>query len=511
MSPVLDRIFVSEDREPHPKHGRRRTAWFGSRADRAPTISAGAIGACLFVYIAIRAATMAFTADESLSYVWHARAELLDLLFYRVAYAPSNNHLLNSLLMRLTGMVFGESEFSLRSPNVLAGAVYLSVSLLFARMASGPARLMLFLAVVANPFLLDWFSLARGYGLGLASILLSMYAAVRAIQSSEYDLRLLWLSAASSLVAMLSMIPFVDYFLALLSTVSIVALYRWRAHALSGRRLVATIIPFVTVGIVYTCAMAGNIISLQNRGEFYYGGTRDYWNDTVQSLVTASFYGKQVPDYVRSGISLAIVAVLCLATISLIVSIVKNTFNEHVLLFVSWGVTTTLAIGTIAQHVFLGTKYLIDRTACLFIPLLALLLLALIVEHQSMPVRTLATLLAVAWAAAGLVQTASSVNFSYPLYVTYDAATPAMLADLSAIVDDEHLNTTRLRVGPGLTWTTNFYRVTRHLDWLDPVEEIKPGETADFYFYGPRDGRLFPNDQRVVRVYTVNGNRLAIP
>jgi len=75
-------------------------------------------GACAFLWIVARACVQSLTIDESdtfLAYV--VRANLSDW------EASSNNHVLNSLLMRLFVMVFGASPFTIRLPALIGAAV----------------------------------------------------------------------------------------------------------------------------------------------------------------------------------------------------------------------------------------------------------------------------------------------------------------------------------------------------------------------------------------------------
>src|SRR6266700_2950224 len=75
----------------------------------------------MWAYIAVRAARLAFTADESISY---------GFLHGQTALAGSaNNQWLNTWLMRVAQALFGQSPWALRLPNVLAFGIYGAASL----------------------------------------------------------------------------------------------------------------------------------------------------------------------------------------------------------------------------------------------------------------------------------------------------------------------------------------------------------------------------------------------
>lgn len=126
----------------------------------------------LFIYVVIRANNLSFTHDESLSYA---------ILFDNpMAIQTANNHILNTLFMWLSSLFFGNSEIALRLPNILSFGLYLYASFVIFKetknawlMALGSCLILL------NPFLIDYFSLARGYGISLGCMMLSLYFFLR--------------------------------------------------------------------------------------------------------------------------------------------------------------------------------------------------------------------------------------------------------------------------------------------------------------------------------------------
>lgn len=81
----------------------------------------------------------------------------------------SNNHLLNSLLMRWSTATFGLSELTVGLPALIGGILYV-VSCFFlsgfvARTTT--VRVILQACLVLNPFLSDYYVAARGYGLAI--------------------------------------------------------------------------------------------------------------------------------------------------------------------------------------------------------------------------------------------------------------------------------------------------------------------------------------------------------
>src|ERR1051326_3454816 len=126
----------------------------------------------LFAYIVARVCMLSFTHDEAFTYLHYVRCswETINHLTY------TNNHLLNTWLMKFCNNLFGNSEFSLRLPNVLSYILFLHFSRKLLLVVTD-ARLALggWLFLNLNPFVLDFFSLARGYGISLGFFMMGLY------------------------------------------------------------------------------------------------------------------------------------------------------------------------------------------------------------------------------------------------------------------------------------------------------------------------------------------------
>lgn len=120
----------------------------------------------LLVY---RAATQSITYDEACTYLQFMTGS------WRQAWTDytANNHVLFTLLAKLSTTVFGVTELTLRLPTLLGATLYLASAIVLCRRMAG-SRGMAFLGVAAlalNPFVLDFLVAARGYGLALGLLL----------------------------------------------------------------------------------------------------------------------------------------------------------------------------------------------------------------------------------------------------------------------------------------------------------------------------------------------------
>jgi hypothetical protein len=130
------------------------------------------LGIVFFGYTALRAWRVALTIDEANTLNNYVNAGFLSL--FRVDTA--NNHILNSLLTWLVTRIVGTSELALRLPNLLGYLLYLIFSFrLFRQYTNNLTVISGFVILNANPYVLEFFSLCRGYGLALGLLLAALF------------------------------------------------------------------------------------------------------------------------------------------------------------------------------------------------------------------------------------------------------------------------------------------------------------------------------------------------
>src|SRR5437667_9108184 len=122
-----------------------------------------ATGIALEATIAYRAATQSITYDEAATYLKFLQGSLTDPF----RQFDASNHVLFTALARGSIGAFGVSQFSLRLPSVIgAGAFFVALALVCRRVFGFGIMPILAAATVAlDPFVLDFMSAARGYGL----------------------------------------------------------------------------------------------------------------------------------------------------------------------------------------------------------------------------------------------------------------------------------------------------------------------------------------------------------
>jgi len=161
-----------------------------------------------FSYVLIRGFTVGITHDEALTYKIIQGDEILK--------GTANHHWLNTQLSSLSAHLFGAKEFALRLPNMLSFAVFwfflFRISKSFLK--SPFTQLTLLLLLCGNPFILDFFSLCRGYGLSIAFVTASMFYLFRIVDlKSDSKPIHYYLAAIFSILALSANLNTLNYFL----------------------------------------------------------------------------------------------------------------------------------------------------------------------------------------------------------------------------------------------------------------------------------------------------------
>src|SRR6266404_6914894 len=120
-----------------------------------------------------RAWTQPITTDEAFTYNLYIDGPAEKIF----TYYDANNHVLHTVLCRVSVKLFGLSEFTMRIPSLLGGLFYLITTLRLCRYVFGDGWFsLLSLALLSmSPAVLDYMSAARGYGLALAFFFWALY------------------------------------------------------------------------------------------------------------------------------------------------------------------------------------------------------------------------------------------------------------------------------------------------------------------------------------------------
>lgn len=430
-----------------------------------------------------RATTFPFTHDESVSFA---------IFSWQPVYEKTaNNHLLNTFLMRQFSYLFGNSELALRLPTLLAQALYLGCGIaLSMRLQNVWMQVSSFAMLNLNPFLLDFFFLARGYGLALGFLMLSLLLYARALHEKKKPIFVLfaYLSTAAGALAVLANFSFLNFYLPLLAACTLLLVTDESLRNFTTQHILSTL-GMLIVNCAYLGFVALKTFDLQQRGELYFGGHDGFISDTLASLVHSSLYFASYPQISTGQISGFVIGIFFISLVYGIFLWFRKA-NQPLFLFYLFILTISIVL-PLVQHQALGTLFPIERAALYYLPLFALTFTAALDLAVQQLGRDLLRALVL------LVPIAVAVLLSWHLYHTLNIDTTytwnydAHDKEVIELINRDHAaHSPNSKVRLGVTWlmepSLNFYRVTRNYTWLAPVTR-DPLNSAPFdYIYASK-------------------------
>lgn len=436
----------------------------------------------LLFYSGYRAATLSFTIDESISYNVFVPLRVMGIISYKIA--SSNHHMLNTLAMKFMSAIFGSSEFSLRFPSLVCHLLYIIFTYKIVRKNSSPYLVLAgFILLNLNPYMLDFFSLARGYAMAVTFTVISIFYLLEYIES-KLEKKLIF-TLIFSMLAILSNFSLLVYFVSLIAVIN---LY-WISSIsrIDFKAFFRQNIPIIICSLLLVLILFEPLRKLIKYKEFYDGGIVGFWSDTVGSLVSATLYEK--PYQVAASTFLRYF--IGFSSFLLFISFLYKIFRLKLKAFSEKTVVLTLllffpCIVTIAQHYILKSNYLINRMALFFIPIFFMNILLIIQEYaNSLSLKILTRSLVYVIAVLTTIHTINSLNAKCALYWNFDADTKNMMIDLDSLVKKESISKVKLGVMTLYEPAINFYRQTKKYEWLEKVtEDGYRDRVYDFYYLG---------------------------
>lgn len=325
----------------------------------------------LWLIVVYKAATMSMTHDEASSFVNLHDKNVWGYLFKADVWSNANNHWLNTLLFQGFTAVFGNDELFVRLANVLSFGLY---GYFFIKIASEnlTSTLSVFFACIvamANPYLLDFFSTARGYGLSLAFSVMSLYYFSNYMKDQKLKTLLMgWISLILCILSLFSSVIFVP------TMISGMLLYLLYKNGWQLKNKGAYLPILISAGFTLLTALLTFIPlkALSKNEEFKWGAMNLL--DCFQSLVANTGYGKKyaINEFFTVGF------MTCIAIIILIFLVQKMNLKENITskagIYLSTWTLVTLVIAMVAAKLLIGSYYPVDRKTTMFIPFIALLL-----------------------------------------------------------------------------------------------------------------------------------------
>lgn len=413
------------------------------------------------VYVVYRAMVLDFNYDECWTFLGYAQASIYDVLVN--TYPAANNHVLHSLLMKLSAKLFGDAPFALRIPVVLAFFAYILVVIKMVLETPKLFRLPVFLGLIYQPYLLDYFSMARGYGIALAALLFAVFVLFRFTSSAKsIDL---WKGSGALIIASWSNFAF------LLPSVAwwgIAALIVFKLE-LPWQSFFKSFLSFIATALVLFTAP---IMQLIEANELYYGANH-FFTGTLQSVLARIVYQIDIGFLPTMGFSMLLLVLLLITIHSWLKS------KKPDLAIIGFSILILSFVGNIIQRQLTGAPYLIDRTALFSIPLL---FLAVPLLYNNLH-PALSKVFNVALTALILMNMWQAFNGSYFLDFKPYADTENAMRKIKALTGDARAGEVVIGKSTYMNATINYYKEYLDMPQIAHSSLAYCNEQASYPFY----------------------------
>jgi hypothetical protein len=470
------------------------------------------IAAVIFSYTATKAYLLTITWDEAYTYQEFVRTGKVILDRYDTMSA--NNHILNTALMIFFTKIFGETEFIMRIPGLIAHLLFLFYS---ARISKNIGNKWLiiaaFIVLNVNPYMLDFFTVARGYGLSLGLMMASIYY-FYLFHIRENKIKNSVISIIFGGLAVFANFVLLNYFLVLFGLIFLLNIYFSKQKGLSAKEMIGLVVkrtaaPFLLVVLLFAFALPV-LFKLKEAEALYFGGEESFWSDTFSTIIKLSFY-KQDYNYWLIRI---VKGVIILIILSSFFYLTRKSIKEKKLLFPTslLALLILCSLSTIVQHHLMQTPYLIDRTVLFLLVIFNLVFVFFIAEASKE--KTIASVVIFGSGAVLIVHAIICFNFKCVLEWKNDADTREMLTDLDKIKTIPKGKET-VSIGVPLIFypAINYYRAKDNLTWLNAAwKEETQNMQHDYFFLTQKELVLFNIDSlEIIKTYPITGSFLAKP
>jgi hypothetical protein len=469
----------------------------------------------IFLTNIYRASTQSITHDEGVTYENFVAAPW-NIVFNSY---DANHHVLHTIFCKIFVDLLGVSPLTLRLASLLSGLLYLYVVFRICERLFGDSWYLLLSALLLslNPYLLDFESAARGYGMAVAFLFLGLWEMLEWLQKPETKRLIraglaLGLSIGANLVlappaaglALMFLIAVRSQRRSFKPTVTITKKGTKKETPNPFPTLGQTLVRFAAPMLGIAALIVLSPLSNSSGQQFYVGAAS--LRAGAESIVRNSL--QPAPAWLITTLALVVLPAVILAAALLAWRAasrwIASTLTERAILLTG-GSMLIAFVAVLAGHILFDVPYPEGRTGIYWIPLLAFTGLALAkLWHR-------ATIYLAIPMAACIAMYLAQFRVSYYADWPYDRDDRT----IANLIAERKPTASRKAIVEG-SWqlepSINFYRISDHLDWLQEVERATPKPGADFYLLLAQDSH-FVNDLKLKVVFQgkQSGTILATP
>lgn len=371
----------------------------------------------VLIYVGQRAYFVSFSHDEALSFrIINGDTGLR---------GTANHHMLNTWLMTGFNAVFGSGEFSLRFPGLIGLCLFFLglVKVLFSvEKKNIPLMLLVFSLSLFNPYVLDFFALARGYGLGLGFGMLSLaYFITNSPKTLENLNSKAFKVLGFMLLATYANLTYLNYFL-LLFLLIVIDYYHLLKETENGfAQLDKRYYLYRLIGLcVLVLPLFSFLFHLKNNGQLYFGGEQGLIENSLSPLLHRSIYFSYYGESFWKNIRFVIIALIGAGFLYQFIHNKYNRFTKMLVVILMYVFILNI------QFYWLDSRFPQTRTALFMIPLFSVFLYYFLNELMGRTKKWLFYVVAIIgliFSSSMLYHFVGSINFESTKEWIYDGGT----------------------------------------------------------------------------------------
>jgi hypothetical protein len=455
----------------------------------------------VFTLLLYKALHLPVVNDEAPTAVNYINFNVWQIMMYTDHWP--NNHILNTLLVKLFVFLFGNHQLVIRLPNLLSFLVY-AVGIFRINKSILKIESIFFLPAalffVSNPYMLDYFGLSRGYGMASALATLSVSYLITGFKGSKN--KHIWIGYLLSIIASYASFTLLDFWC---GTSLMVLFYFFSISEKQYKRLFRPAVILFIISLLYLALIANPMIKMHSTNEFQYWSSKGFYLDTIYPFIEYSRSGSHLilnpTSHLIAAFIFFTIAVNCFF---IFVQLKRSHYNFTSLkepLFISTVLLLATACINILQNHILKTPNLHGRTALFLYPLFIIVFVAFLGLWPEFKAKTAQTILGLCFAFICIFHVADRYRLDWVRDWWHDS-------DTLKVMDYLKTQNAGKTVSLKTTWFCQFsfyyYVYTGKAPWLDLKgydKSIEPGTTAEYYYLFSTDEKLLEPEFEPIATY----------
>ncbi len=460
------------------------------------------IGLLFTIYLIIRAVVIPVTIDEAGTFFNAVPRSVWDIITY-VDPVP-NNHIVNTLLIKLFVNIFGVHALVIRLPNILGFILFFSIAVIWLKKINANSMFIfcgLFL-LTCNPYLLDFFALARGYGLSIAFMFVSLYYSYLFIGDNK--LKYLSLSFGLAALSVYSNFTLLNFYLALSVLTVIIILQKHWNQPLKKAAKECMVIFSISILLLILCYLP--LYRIVSTNQLQYWDTNGFYTDTLMPLVKAMQYTNELFPLMDGNFYVVLYIILFfIIGICAIAKTLRKKFNfsDNYLGFSFLILAGTLSC-IVLQFYILGTPMLNPRGA-IFLYVLFVLPFLFLLNELFNKAKIIQNTIILPLIFIAVFHFCSTANFESCREWWFDANTKQVLSLIESAPNQTSSNIS-LNTGWLFNGSFQFHVLEQHYEdiKLAPYHKEIWADSVYTYYYCERSD--FPELEKNYNIYKSYGN-----